>query len=93
MRTMRRHDRQYVVRAHQQQRRRTKKDGEDQAIGRSKAGLSTKIHALVDALGNPLDFILTPARPMIWKAPMRCCRIWRPRSCWQTKGLRCRQRG
>jgi transposase len=24
--------------------------------------LSTKIHALVDALGNPLDFILTPGQ-------------------------------
>src|SRR6202171_685820 len=41
---------------------RTKKAGEDQAIGRSKGGLSTKIHALVDALGNPLDFILTPGQ-------------------------------
>jgi transposase len=30
-----------------------KKEGEDQAIGRSKGGLSTKIHATVDALGNP----------------------------------------
>src|SRR6185312_8259183 len=39
--------------------RRPKKDGEDQAIGRSKGGLSTKIHALVDALGNPLAFLLT----------------------------------
>ena len=36
-----------------------KKDGEDQAIGRSRGGLSTKIHALVDALGNPFDFHLT----------------------------------
>jgi transposase len=25
-------------------------------------GLSTKIHALVDALGNPLDFLLTPGQ-------------------------------
>ncbi len=41
------------------QRRRSKKDGEDQAIGRSKGGLSTKIHAMVDALGNPLAFFLT----------------------------------
>jgi hypothetical protein len=32
---------------------------EDQAIGRSRGGLSTKIHALVDALGNPLGFFLT----------------------------------
>ncbi len=31
----------------------------DQAIGRSRGGLSTKIHALVDALGNPLAFRLT----------------------------------
>src|SRR5215471_11963234 len=34
-----------------------KKD-EDQAIGQSRGGLSTKIHALVDALGNPLAFLL-----------------------------------
>ena len=38
-----------------------KKD-DDQAIGRSKSGLSPKIHALVDALGNPLRFLLTPGQ-------------------------------
>jgi transposase len=32
---------------------------EDQAIGRSKGGLSTKIHATCDALGNPTGFHLT----------------------------------
>jgi transposase len=37
---------------------RSKKD-QDQAIGHSRGGLSTKIHALVDALGNPLAFLLT----------------------------------
>jgi transposase len=37
------------------QRRRSKKDDEDKAIGRSKGGLSTKIHAMVDA---PLAFFL-----------------------------------
>ena len=36
-----------------------KKNGKDQAIGRSKGGLSTKIHAMVDALGNPTAFFLT----------------------------------
>jgi len=36
-----------------------KKAREDQAIGRSRGGLSTKIHALVDALGNPIRFVLT----------------------------------
>lgn len=30
-----------------------------QALGRSRGGFSTKIHTLVDALGLPLDFILT----------------------------------
>ncbi len=36
-----------------------KEAGKDQAIGRSRGGLSTKIHALVDALGNPIRFFLT----------------------------------
>jgi transposase len=36
-----------------------KNAGEDQAIGRSRGGLSTKIHALVDALGNPVGFFLS----------------------------------
>jgi transposase len=49
--------------------RRIKKNGQEtkdvrkqEAIGRSKGGLTTKIHALVDALGNPIDFILTPGQ-------------------------------
>ena len=32
---------------------------EKQALGRSCGGFSTKIHAKVDALGMPLDFIVT----------------------------------
>jgi len=39
----------------------SKKD-QDQAIGPSRGGLSTKIHVLVDALGNPLAFLLTPGQ-------------------------------
>jgi hypothetical protein len=35
------------------------KKGSDQAIERSKGGRSTKIHATVDALGNPTGFHLT----------------------------------
>jgi len=41
---------------------REKKEGQDQAIGRSKGGLSTKIHATVDALGYPTGFLLTPGQ-------------------------------
>src|SRR5260370_20387080 len=37
---------------------RSKKSG-PQAIGRSRGGLTTKIHALVDALGNPVELMLT----------------------------------
>jgi transposase len=42
-------------------RRGRKKKGidDDQALGRSVGGFSTKIHILVDALGNPVEFILT----------------------------------
>lgn len=40
---------------------RSKKNGGQaaQALGRSRGGFSTKIHVVVDALGNPLDFVLT----------------------------------
>src|SRR5882724_5081546 len=41
--------------------RSTKKNG-PQAIGRSRGGLTTKIHALVDALGNPVALMLTPGQ-------------------------------
>src|SRR5580658_211132 len=47
-----------IVRAHQHSAG-PKKDGEDEAVGRSRGGLSTKIHTLVDALGNPVGFFLT----------------------------------
>ena len=33
-------------------------NAEAEALGRSKGGFTTKIHAITDALGNPLDFIL-----------------------------------
>jgi transposase len=38
---------------------RRKRGSEDEAIGRSRGGLSTKISVGVDALGNPVRFILT----------------------------------
>src|SRR6266700_434633 len=33
-----------------------------QAIGRSRGGLTTKVHVLVDALGNPCSLMLTPGQ-------------------------------
>jgi hypothetical protein len=43
-------------------RRRPKRGSEDEAIGRSRGGLSTKVNIGVDALGNPIRFILTPGQ-------------------------------
>jgi transposase len=50
-----------VTRAHPCAAGAPKKDGgqEKQALGRSVGGFSTKIHAAVDALGNPLRLLLT----------------------------------
>ena len=39
-----------------------KRGSEDEAIGRSRGGLSTKINVGVHALGNLVRFILTPVR-------------------------------
>jgi len=36
-----------------------KKDDHDEGLGRSRGGISSKIHCVVDGLGNPVDFILT----------------------------------
>src|ERR1700694_1531878 len=61
------HDNEYmmidatIVRAHQPSAGARKKNG-PQAIGRSRGGLTTKIHALVDALGNPVELMLTPGQ-------------------------------
>src|SRR3954447_24354293 len=55
-----RHDRQYRRSRSSAQRRCG--DPNQQAIGRSRGGLSTKIHALTDALGNPTRFLLTPGQ-------------------------------
>lgn len=46
-----------IARAHQQAA--TGKGRKDQALGRSRGGLTTKIHMLADALGRPLRFRIT----------------------------------
>lgn len=48
-----------IVRAHACASGYSKDGNEEQALGRSKGGFTTKIHALVDGLGNPVKFILT----------------------------------
>lgn len=48
-----------IVRAHACASGYQKGGNETQALGRSKGGFTTKIHALVDGLGNPIKFIVT----------------------------------
>jgi transposase len=45
-----------IVRAHQHSAGAAGSSAEAEDIGRSRGGLSTKIHTLVDALGNPTHF-------------------------------------
>ena len=49
-----------IVRAHQQAA--SGKGVKDQALGRSRGGLTTKVHMLADALGRPLRLIVTAGR-------------------------------
>ncbi len=44
-----------IVRAHACSAGYKKNSQEQEALGRSKGGFTTKIHALVDDLGNPLE--------------------------------------
>jgi hypothetical protein len=48
-----------IIRAHACAAGQTKDSGNEEALGRSCGGFSTKIHAMVDALGNPVSFSLT----------------------------------
>jgi transposase len=51
-----------IIRAHACSAGYKKDSRNEEALGRSKGGFTTKVHALVDALGNPLKFILTPGQ-------------------------------
>ncbi|MCT8004040.1 IS5 family transposase [Sphingomonas sanguinis] len=50
-----------IVRAHQQAANR-KRGAKDQALGRSRGGLTTKVHMLADTFGRPLRFRITPGQ-------------------------------
>ncbi|WP_099050372.1 IS5 family transposase [Acetobacter persici] len=62
------HDNEYmmidstIVRAYQHSAGARKKGGMDQATGRSRGGLTTKIHAIVDAAGKAAALSLTPGQ-------------------------------
>jgi len=51
-----------IIRAHMSAAGYYKSYAKAEKLGRSKGGLTTKIHAKVDALGYPLNFILSPGQ-------------------------------
>jgi len=51
-----------IVRAHSSAAGYKKDSGTSQALGRSKGGLTTKIHRVCEALGGTLKFTLTPGQ-------------------------------
>jgi hypothetical protein len=52
-------------------RRRPKKGGPDHAIGRSRGGLSTKIHAVVDQDGLPVRLLISPGQTSDMRAVLQ----------------------
>jgi transposase len=48
-----------VIRAHPCAAGAAESSAQAEALGRSRGGFGTKIHAITDGLGNPLDFVLT----------------------------------
>lgn len=57
-------------------------------MGRSRGGLTTKIHALVDAEGLPITLKITEGKPLTAKAPKACSMISLPvRSCSPTAAM------
>jgi transposase len=51
-----------IVRAHQQRAGTKESCAEQEELGRRAGSRSTKIHAVAEALGNPIQFFLTPGQ-------------------------------
>lgn len=56
-------------------------------MGKSRGGLSTKIHAIVDALGNPLRLLLTPGQASEYEQAAALIDGLRAKPYWQTKAM------
>jgi len=62
------------------------KNAGEQALGRSRGGFSTKIHALCDSYGNPLRFILTPGQRSDFVAAPELLKGYSPQAVLADKG-------
>jgi transposase len=63
----------------------------NEAVGRSRGGLSTKIHMLTDALGRPVRFVITGGQLNAVLRLVTCSKASRDRSCDRRQRLRQRQ--
>ena len=82
-----------IVRAHQHSAGAKKSSPDEEAIGRSRGGLSTKIHATVDALGNPTSFLLTPGQAHDLAGADQLLPEVRAETVTRGQGLRCSRTG
>ena len=68
-----------IVRAHQQATTGRKKGPEDPALGRSRGGLSTKIHLLLMGRACGWHFASPQGRPEKMPLPRSCCKASTPK--------------
>jgi transposase len=62
-----------IVRMHQHRSCITR--NQRQSMGRSRSGLTSNIHAVVDSNGLPVRLALSPVRHMTFDLPENCCRL------------------
>ena len=67
-------------------RRRRKRGQVNHSFGRSRGGFTTKVHALCDALGNPLRFILTGGHRSDYTQALALLDGYSARAVWGDKG-------
>ncbi len=67
------------------------KRGADKALGRSRGGLTTKVHLLANDLGLPVDLLVTGGTgPELPPRPSSCSENGRPSGCWPTRATTAR---
>jgi Transposase DDE domain len=74
-----------IIRVHQHGA--AKKSIKKKAVGKSRGGSSTKIHAAVDALGNPVRLSLTASQVSEHTQAEALIEGFRPDLCWQTRAM------
>ncbi len=74
-----------IIRAHQHSAGARKKGARTRPSGRSRGGLTSKIHALADALGNPVRLIVTGVTSTMFALWGNCSKASLAARCWATK--------